>query len=1039
MLYKCKSHTYLLIFKLLICASILLFCQCIKAVAQQQAYFNNLTEKDGLSNNRVTCFFKDKTGYMWIGTESGLNQYNGNTWKIYKPSLNKKNYLSNSFITDIEQDAKGSIWVCTRKGLNRIDAGVTTEVFLPGDTTNTTSIPNDLVWDAFPDADTSIWIAADSKEFCHYNPIEKKFYTYDFREHLRKNHIEIQVGYHSIFRILPKSASELWLATTDGIFSFNKETGTFTLQAKMALGEITFFYFDKQFKKLYAADEENILYCFDPLKNEMEAVSLQQSKHKGKFIAPYSLEDKLLIVPAAEGLAAINEKNEVQYFLVGTAGKENDLLPGKVNCVYKDRQHITWVGTMNGASKFIAVLNNNLHLSFPNSLSAYPNHTLKNFMYYEPGDEWLIASWRDNKIFKADNKTGIINELHKPAAYGDDTCYAFYPHNNDSIFILSSGSLLTYNYGFKRWGKIEFPPPYNKIIITAIAIDAAGNYWIVNARKELFIYNPQTKKIWEPSKGDIGQDAAYCIVWDAHNNCIWIGTTGYGLIRYNFQNKKFEFFKSNNKSKTAIHSSVINEIIPDGKGDIWVATFEGGLAKYETSLAPDKGFTTYDILSGLPDDNIYNAATDGKGGAWFTTINGIGHISTDGIWQGLYNQQSGLPYSKFQQSIAMLPDGKIATIAENNFLCFNPATIITSYNYPLVIDNIFINDTIAVTNNKEGNQQKFSYTQNAFTFNFCVLDFISPDAVEYYYMLEGLEKDWIFAGKQHSSRYSKLSPGEYTFKVKAKRENGGYYQQEGSFRFLIMPAFWQRLWFKLFLLITIAGLISFLVKRRIKNIRHEAAMKQKIAETEMMALRAQMNPHFIFNCLNSIDNLIQINDKEKATLYLSKFAKLIRSILENSKNNVVPCWKDMETLELYLQLESLRFDNKFSYTINVANEVINGDYKVPPLVIQPFVENAIHHGLLNKIGEDKKLQINVRALNNHIYYSIEDNGVGREKAASYKKMNNAVYESMGMQITTERIKLFNQQKDGWVKVTDLVDKNKIATGTKVEITLLNKP
>ena len=125
-----KTSNYIFIFKLMICTGIILCNRCIKAVAQQQAYFNNLTEKDGLSNNRVTCFFEDKTGYIWIGTESGLNLYNGNSWKIYKPSIRKKNYLSNSFITHVSQDAKGSIWVCTRKGLNRIDmtAG-TTEVF----------------------------------------------------------------------------------------------------------------------------------------------------------------------------------------------------------------------------------------------------------------------------------------------------------------------------------------------------------------------------------------------------------------------------------------------------------------------------------------------------------------------------------------------------------------------------------------------------------------------------------------------------------------------------------------------------------------------------------------------------------------------------------------------------------------------------------------------------------------------------------------------------------------------------------------------
>ena len=176
MQHKNKIHKHTAAIKLIICTGTFLFSQCISSFAQQQAYFNNLTEKDGLSNGRVTCFYKDKTGYIWIGTESGLNLYNGNSWKIYRPSnLRQRNYLSNSFITDIEQDAKGSIWVCTRKGLNRIDvAGGTTEVFLPEDSALTNSIPNDIVWGSYPDKDTSIWIATDAKKLSRYNPVKKK-------------------------------------------------------------------------------------------------------------------------------------------------------------------------------------------------------------------------------------------------------------------------------------------------------------------------------------------------------------------------------------------------------------------------------------------------------------------------------------------------------------------------------------------------------------------------------------------------------------------------------------------------------------------------------------------------------------------------------------------------------------------------------------------------------------------------------------------------------------------------------------------------
>jgi LytS/YehU family sensor histidine kinase len=232
--------------------------------------------------------------------------------------------------------------------------------------------------------------------------------------------------------------------------------------------------------------------------------------------------------------------------------------------------------------------------------------------------------------------------------------------------------------------------------------------------------------------------------------------------------------------------------------------------------------------------------------------------------------------------------------------------------------------------------------------------------------------------------------------------------------------------------------IATLIANKIKSIEAERllqrthiemySMNEQLSKAKLEALRSQMNPHFIFNCLNSIDNLIQMDEKEKATLYLSKFAKLIRSILENSAHNEVPCWKDIETLNLYLQLEELRWDKKFSYQLIITDEILNGDYKVPPLIIQPFVENAIHHGLLNKIDGDKKLIIQVSVVGNHIHYVIEDNGVGRAKANAYKMLNKPAHQSMGMQITTDRINLYNQNKNGYVVITDLMNEMQESSG-----------
>ena len=353
---------------------------------------------------------------------------------------------------------------------------------------------------------------------------------------------------------------------------------------------------------------------------------------------------------------------------------------------------------------------------------------------------------------------------------------------------------------------------------------------------------------------------------------------------------------------------------------------------------------------------------------------------------------------------------------------------------PVYITKVSSQDS---TYSLNANKIQLNHRQNQVQFEFSSPGFINEKQVVYSYRLSGSSTiEWTEASNQHIVSYASLQPGSYLFEVR----NRGWNDQWGkaaAFAFIITPPFWQTWWFRSLCILLTVFIIYGLIRRRITGIRHEAELKQKMAETEMMALRAQMNPHFIFNCLNSIDNLIQMDEKEKATLYLSKFAKLIRSILETSTNNIVPCWKDMETLQLYLELEALRFDNKFSYQVTIANEIMNGDYKVPPLVIQPFVENAIHHGLLNKIEGDKKLIIYVSVVNNHIHYLIEDNGVGRAKANAYKKLNERLHESMGMQITTDRINLFNQNKNGSVMITDMVNDMQEPCGTKVVINLIN--
>jgi LytS/YehU family sensor histidine kinase len=254
-------------------------------------------------------------------------------------------------------------------------------------------------------------------------------------------------------------------------------------------------------------------------------------------------------------------------------------------------------------------------------------------------------------------------------------------------------------------------------------------------------------------------------------------------------------------------------------------------------------------------------------------------------------------------------------------------------------------------------------------------------------------------------------------------------------RFVITPPFYKSWWFLLLVAVTAVAFVFFLFKRRLSAIKKQAALKQKIAETEMMALRAQMNPHFIFNCISSIDNFILGNQKENASTYLNKFARLIRNVLDNSKSDVVPFRKDWETIQLYLELEMIRSNHQFSYQLQASEVLLAGHYKIPPLIVQPYIENAIHHGLMQRNDNNGKLIVIADIDNELLRFTIQDNGIGRERSAALKRLNPLQHTSYGMQLSAERIAIFNNDQQNSIRITDLKDEDGNATGTLVEVLL----
>jgi tetratricopeptide (TPR) repeat protein len=232
-------------------------------------------------------------------------------------------------------------------------------------------------------------------------------------------------------------------------------------------------------------------------------------------------------------------------------------------------------------------------------------------------------------------------------------------------------------------------------------------------------------------------------------------------------------------------------------------------------------------------------------------------------------------------------------------------------------------------------------------------------------------------------------------------------------------------------LVSIAGIILYKRRKDTLEKKKEAEFNAQVAYTELKALRAQMNPHFIYNSLNSINDYIDKHDTEMATLYTTKFAKLMRMILENSEQKEVPLANDLKALELYMQLESMRMQNKFSYEIKVDEDIDQENTLIPPLILQPFVENSIWHGISKKQGVGKIL-IHIQKNGNMINCIVEDNGIGMKESADTKTEKEMLLKkSFGMKITKSRIDIINKMKKSNAAIT----MSNLEEGTKIEIKL----
>jgi signal transduction histidine kinase len=332
------------------------------------------------------------------------------------------------------------------------------------------------------------------------------------------------------------------------------------------------------------------------------------------------------------------------------------------------------------------------------------------------------------------------------------------------------------------------------------------------------------------------------------------------------------------------------------------------------------------------------------------------------------------------------------------------------------------------------------YNQNNVVIRFSCISFLSPNTNYFKYKLSGSDEDWKTTSASELN-FASLQPGKYELRVIGFNALDIASGEPLTIAFTILPAWWNSTQF-----IVLSGFAIFLVvffsirywiHLEKKKVREKEATLTQLAAVEMRALRAQMNPHFIFNSLNSIQHYILEQDKITAHSLLSRFSKLMRNVLDNSKEDHISLLKELETLKLYLDLEMIRFQDRFNYEIVIDPELETLTTMIPPMIIQPFVENAILHGVLPKTTDDGFISIHLERREQSIFCSVRDNGIGRKKANELHQFSEDEHQSHGLSITRERLQLHNKAQKHQHPIEfefhDLFDARGIAMGTRVEI------
>jgi ligand-binding sensor domain-containing protein len=934
----------------------------------QSTYIQHFGVRDGLPSN--TCYYtlQDSKGYIWIGTDAGVSRFDGKYFKNFSVD----DGLPDNQVLQMKEDKAGRIWFLSLNGK--------LSFFLNGRIYNDLNSNllkllkfNDIIVSFFEDSKGRIWLGSNKNRLYVW---DGKFLTKYVSKDRAKQFL------HSF--IHEDKAGTIWVISQQGTMVFRNQKFH---PAPKNIAPLSF-------KTIANLPDHKLIYL------DKEGLTLQGNMHS---IARYKLNKQFL--SDNQGFIYANEKelwlsNQHGIFELNRTGAVKQYLADIPSSqVIKDKHNNMWFTTTDGIYMLPSEENRMYVIDRKYGLGS---DNVKSITKDAQNNLWLGM---DNASI---NVLDLKNKGVRKIEFADRKTY----QNIKQIYLSNDLGYFASEYGLGRITSIFSSKPEIELLKESHNSVFAVKGFSVGRNKQLAVatasgvvlLNDQWKQLqFDASKLKPGKNfypnRAYSVTYDAEGH-LWFSNTD-GL-------KKVPSGISISPDDNALLRNRVNDIKTFPDGTMVLASDGYGLI----FLKNGKVVRQVTMKEGLA-DNICKKLFIIENHVWVITNNGINRVCTDGKHPLIEGFEHTAPLLK--NNVNDLYIGKdTAYFATNDGLVYffkkkfdvlneAPAVLISA-----VMSSSKILDV-------EGSMINLDPSANNISFTYGVIDFVNQN-IDYRYRLKP-EDGWTDT-KSRRLEFSSLSPGTYRFEVSAKANNTKW-STPTEINFVLEEHFWQRNWFIVFLVVaasfTFYKIAVVITKWQKNREQKQLLLKHKILILEQRALQAMMNPHFIFNVMNSIQHYINTQDTSSANKVLTGFAKLIRKNLEICTKSFISLEEELEYLNLYLRLEKNRFGSKFNYVIKIDPAVEKEEVFIPSMLLQPYIENAIWHGLMPK-EEGGNLDINIQldTEEKELVIHIIDDGVGIDNSLQHKKGEHI---SKGMDLTEERINLLNQIESTEIQIS----------------------